>query len=284
MKLIVKILSLFPKNFISFIIGWIFRINYPPFFPKILCRIFTILYKVNIKEAELPIDSYSSLQDFFTRRLKPYVRPIKSELCSPSDGILCISDVAHQRMAIQVKGIEYSLDELLFGKDEDDDADIDHYFTVYLAPHDYHRVHSPVSGTLKEITYIPGDLWPVNGFGIQYIPGLLNRNERMVFKILLDGGGSVFVVMVGAFNVGRIQAVMIPSFVTNDFSRQIGAKKIKKFFFDEPYRLEPGSELGIFLLGSTVVVVFDKVAQKAYNNIIRTTEPRSILMGESLLG
>lgn len=138
-----------------------------------------------------------------------------------------------------------------------------------------------MTGRLTALRYLPGELWPVNIPFVSRIPRLFNRNERLVFDFELDGGGRVFAVMVGAFNVGRITTPFEPHLITNSLDRQLGARPVTHRF-PEPVPVTIGDEIGTFMLGSTVILVFDRQAASRFE-LVRGSENRPILMGQSLL-
>lgn len=283
MSWLVKLGYFIPKNLVSYIFGWFFRIRLPGFLNILACKIFIKLTGIDMSEAEFDVAGYSSIEDLFTRRLKPGLRPTNGEVISPADGKLVYSAQVSNKMAIQAKGLNYSVEELVFGKDGVvETSDLSHAMTIYLAPHNYHRVHSPVDGTLESISYFPGELWPVNKHAVRVIPNLFVRNERLVFKISLKEGGIMYLVMVGALNVGRIQPIMVPSFVTNDLPR-LKFSEPKKLHFEKPYELMVGSELGVFSLGSTVVLVSDSTVDKRFNFLEVTEGDDPIQLGEPLI-
>jgi phosphatidylserine decarboxylase len=123
------------------------------------------------------------------------------------------------------------------------------FVVVYLAPRDYHRVHAPVDGAVTALRHVPGTLFPVNAFGVAHVPNLLARNERVVVHQRSAVHGRVTTVMVGAVGVGRISVSFDDSVITND-GRQPGLR----VYGDAPPQLERGAELGVFHLGSTVVL------------------------------
>jgi phosphatidylserine decarboxylase len=225
------------------------------------------------------------LEEIFARSLKIGQRSINGTFCSPADGVLVRSSIlqeGQEDMAVQCKGQDYSLGELVYGKSKINyETKLGSYSTIYLAPHNYHRVHSPCSGQIRMIRYIPGELWPVNNWACFRVPMLFLRNERLVFEIDLGDGGIVYVVMVGALNVGRIRTHLLDNFVTNSLKRQLyhGINEFKKI---EPVPIKVGDELGVFLLGSTVIVVLNKEASKRYP-LLQNDSKRNIIVGESLL-
>lgn len=274
----IKVLAYVPKNLVSWLTGFLVRLRLPFGLQKVLNLLFVRLFGIDMAEAEQPLDAYRCIEDVFIRKLKPGARHTQAVVCSPADGILSISAPSHNGDAVQVKGLTYRLDELVFGARRKEE--LAWYATVYLAPHNYHRVHAPVSGVVESIRYFPGELWPVNKPAVRTVPGLFVRNERLVFDFRLDGGGRCHVAMVGALNVGRMTSPLLPDFCTNAFHRQLGASPRE---WTELTRVtKAGDELGTFLLGSTVVVVFDQEAARRFR-FVQTEKNAPILMGHSLL-
>ena len=147
--------------------------------------------------------------------------------------------------------MDYALQELAFGRfDSCDSEELSSFATIDLAPHNYHRVHSPVGGVIRKIRYIPGELWPVNEPFVRFMPRLFNRNERLSFEIRLPNGGVVHAVMVGALNVGNL-APISKAFIQPEKDVEIEIKS--------------GDELGTFMLGSTVVLVLDSSATDQFD-------------------
>lgn len=209
-------------------------------------------FGVDLSEAELPPEGYSSFNAFFTRRLRAGVRPIAvagDEVVSPSDSLLSsIGRVPADGRLEQVKGETYALEALL-GSSEDAARFRDgQHATLYLSPAMYHRVHSPVDGEIVSWRYQAGRLFPVNAIGARAVPGLLTRNERVSVRIETASHGAVAVVLVGAANVGRI-GLAFTDLVTNR-GRAAGT-----FHPAAPIPIRRGDELGVFNLGSTVVLL-----------------------------
>jgi phosphatidylserine decarboxylase len=275
-------LGFLPQNLASYLLGLFVRISWPSLIQSILNRGFVGIFNVNMREAEKPLASYSTIEDIFTRALAPNQRRIHGGYVSSADGVLEISNEAQTgSTAVQAKGITYSLSELVFGHKNIDFA-AKWYTTVYLAPHNYHRVHSPVAGRVTSLRYIPGRLWPVNRPAVRAIPGLFCRNERLVFSVDVATGGKAWVVMVGAFNVGRMSTRLSPQFVTNAGSSllKMSAAPVE-VDMPAPIPILAGDELGIFMLGSTTVVVLDDLACQGLKPKEFST-PQTVSMGQSL--
>lgn len=243
------LLRVLPRNLISRITGWIVHRPLPVKLRLKALNWFATKYKIDMEEAEFPLESYPSIGALFTRRLKPGLRPIQGLMIHPVDGQLTEQGVIQDGQAFQLKGMKYSLAELIGDAEKARFLEEGYYLTYYLCPTDYHRVHSPVSGEIVEAAHIPGTLWPVNAQSVAKIKELFLVNERLVMEIRM-GTQSVFVVMVGATNVGKMTASFDPDIVTN--REPVQARKT----YDPPVKIKVGDELGIFHMGSTVVVLY----------------------------
>ena len=214
-------------------------------------------YQVNMSEALLEDPSaYRHFNDFFTRSLKEDARPLDNSekaVLSPADGAISqLGSIEHGRI-FQAKGHSFSLLELLGGDAERAAPFMGGSFsTVYLSPKDYHRVHMPLTGILREMVYIPGRLFSVNQTTAENVPELFARNER-VACIFDTEQGPMAVVLVGAMIVASIETVWagqvtppLRNLHTYDYSQAAR----------QPITLEKGAELGRFKLGSTAIVLF----------------------------
>lgn len=204
--------------------------------------------------------AYASFNDFFTRELKPGVRPISDEanaVVCPADGAISqLGDIKNGRV-FQAKGQDYSLLELVGGNEETAKLFTDGKFaTVYLSPKDYHRVHMPLGGTLKSMTHVPGDLFSVNTVTAENVPRLFSRNERVVC-VFDTSAGPMAVILVGAMIVASIETT---------WAGQVAPVKrtIKTTHYDEQPAItfNTGDEMGRFKLGSTAVILFGKDAMQ----------------------
>ena len=187
---LLKGFTLVPKNLVSWFFGGVARLKFPRPLNGFINSAFIRLFNIDMTEAEHPMESYRTIEDIFTRKLKPDRRPLGGSWISPADGFLVKSEPVQQGQGIQAKGYLYDISELI-GEVGGDSKSFSWYQTVYLAPHNYHRVHAPSNGTLKKITYIPGELWPVNETFLQRIPRVFVRNERLVFQVQGDHGGII---------------------------------------------------------------------------------------------
>jgi len=243
-----------------------------------LIRGFLRLYPVDLTEAEhREASAYASFNAFFTRRLRSGMRPVPHEpavaVC-PVDGYLSQSGRLAGDMLLQAKGIAYPVGGLLAGDAALTASFTDGSFaTLYLAPHNYHRVHMPLAGTLRIARYVPGDLFSVNAVTAAAVPGLFARNERIacVFDTV---AGPMAVVLIGALFVGSMslswEAEVLP--VRPRTVRNLPAP-------DPPIALARGAELGWFNMGSTVILLFGPAGPR----LVPGLEPgRAIRMGEPI--
>lgn len=213
-------------------------------------------FRVNMDEAlESDPHAYETFNAFFTRALKPGVRPIvegEDALACPVDGAVSQAGPIDEGRIFQAKGHDYSLQQLLGGSAERARPFLGGSFaTIYLSPRDYHRIHMPVTGTLREMVLVPGRLFSVNPATTRVIPGLFARNERVV-SIFETAAGPMAMVKVGAVNVGSIETVWHGE-VTPPAGRVVRSWSYQD---DEAITLEKGAEMGRFNMGSTVIVLF----------------------------
>jgi phosphatidylserine decarboxylase len=217
-------------------------------------RMFVKLFGVDLSEAERPDPSrYDCFNDFFTRSLRDGARPIADErhrLVCPSDGTVSQLGRIDGDTILQAKGIDYSAEELLCSAERAAQFADGHFFTVYLAPKDYHRVHSPIAGRVIEEVRVPGRLFSVSANTTRAVPRLFARNERMV-AMLDTEHGPVAVVMVAAMLVAGIETVW-----GGPDERRPGPR-IRSRAIDR-HELARGGELGRFHWGSTVIVLTPK--------------------------
>ncbi len=216
-------------------------------------RRFVARYGVDMSEAADPrIESYASFNDFFTRALKPGARPLAAAdyLC-PVDGAISQFGAIERDQIFQAKGHAYSTTALL-GGDARLAAEFEHgqFATLYLSPRDYHRIHMPCAGRLRTMVHVPGDLFSVNPVTARGVPGLFARNERVVCAFD-TARGPLALVLVGATIVGSMATAW------HGGVNPPRPGRIRRWSYDEPrIELQRGEEMGRFLLGSTVVLLW----------------------------
>ena len=220
-----------------------------------LIKWFVQRYQVNMSEAaDSNIASYVSFNDFFTRALKDGARPLASaELICPVDGAISQFGTIRGQQIFQAKGHDYSSTALLGGDaalaERFDDGS---FATLYLSPKDYHRIHMPCNGRLQRMIYVPGELFSVNPTTARAVPGLFARNERVVC-IFESTSGPFALVLVGATIVGSMATVW-----HGVVNAERGGEMREWHYADQAVDLQQGAEMGRFLLGSTVVMLFPK--------------------------
>ncbi len=221
----------------------------PSWWARLTVSWFARHYRIDLNEAELDVSQYKSIGDFFVRRLKPGLRPLaNSWAVHPADSEITQAAPIVSGSLIQAKGLNYLLSEFTQDPEASQKWEGGFFITYYLCPTDYHRVHSPVEGVITDARHIPGDLWPVNSWSTRKIKNLFGVNERVLVEIKTDLG-PVGVVFVGATNVGHIELA---------FDKTIHGNQEALKFRHERYTtpVSRGEELGLFRMGSTVVLLY----------------------------
>lgn len=245
---------LIPKQALTLLAGRIARAQGGKLTTRLIAW-FVQRYKVNMAEAANPdVASFATFNDFFTRALKDGARPLaQADLICPVDGAISQFGPMQGDQIFQAKGHQYSSTTLV-GGDTTLAARFDHghFATLYLSPRDYHRIHMPCAGRLLRMIYVPGDLFSVNPTTARGVPGLFARNERVV--CVFEGAQGPFVlVLVGATIVGSMATVWHGA-INNP---RVG--RLCEWHYDnQSIELKQGEEMGRFLLGSTVVMLFPK--------------------------
>ena len=240
-----------------------------------LIRWFIERYGVNMAEAANPdVHSYNSFNEFFTRALRADARPLaSSEFICPVDGAISRFGIIEHDQIFQAKGHHYSTIALV-GGDRGLAAQFENgsFATLYLSPRDYHRIHMPCDGRLTRMIYVPGTLFSVNPTTARGVPGLFARNERVV---------CVFESVYGPFVLTLVGATIVGSMATvwHGVVNPPRSAQVREWQYESQPMLKRGAEMGRFLLGSTVVMLFPK------NSLQFNPEwapARSIRMGEAM--
>ncbi len=266
---------LMPKQLLTNLAGMFARAQLGGLTTAVIAR-FVARYQVNMQEAANPdIASYASFNDFFTRPLREGARPLADAgfIC-PVDGAISQFGAIERDNIFQAKGHSYTTTALVGG-----DAALATQFengsfaTLYLSPKDYHRIHMPCAGRLRRMIYVPGALFSVNPTTARGVPGLFARNERVV--CVFDGEQGQFVLtLVGATIVGSMATVW------HGVVNPPRSAEIREWRYDDKtIKLEKGDEMGRFLLGSTVVMLFPKNTLK-FNTTWSPSRP--LKMGEMM--
>ncbi len=263
-SLFILLQHLLPQHLLSRAVGYLAesRCNW---IRKPFIKLFAKQYQVNMSEALIEdLDQFENFNAFFTRELKPGMRPLDdAQIVSPADGAISqIGKIDYGRI-LQAKGRGYGLSTLLGGHAElADQFTNGHFATIYLSPKDYHRVHMPVTGTLRETIYVPGDLYSVNQTTAEGVDNLFARNERLV-AIFDTEYGPMAMILVGAMIVAGIETV---------WTGQVAPPQNNGWRVDHqtpptPVILEKGEEMGRFKLGSTVILLFGQDAIEWQENL-----------------
>lgn len=247
-----QILRFLPRTRITRAMGRLADFAWPDPVGKAVVNLYSRAYRVDLAECQ-KAEGFCSFDEFFTRELRTGVRPFPSDprtVISPADGRVDSIGKVDGRSFL-VKGRPYRVDELLGDEVEAKRYDGGDGCVVYLSPRDYHRVHAPVAGEIAFVRSMPGDYYPVNDIGVKHVHNLFVRNRRVAIAIDTPKGsglGRVTVVMVAAMVVGRIT-------VSGIDARDV---PIGDHHLSPPRKVERGEEIGIFRLGSTAVVFFER--------------------------
>lgn len=245
---------LLPHHLLSALMFRITRIRWRPL-KDLVIRNVVRHYRVDMAEA-LQSDpaAYRSFNEFFTRTLRPGARPLAEQedaVVCPADGALSQLGTITDGRILQAKGRDYSLLELLGGRaDWAERLNGGTFATIYLSPRDYHRVHMPLEGRLREMIHVPGRLFSVNPVTTSLVPRLFGRNERVL--CMFEGEvGPMAVILVGAIFVGSMETVW-----TGQVTPTGGDDPSDVYAGEAAIRLAKGEEMGRFNMGSTVILVF----------------------------
>lgn len=264
-----------PHHLISRLVGFLAQTRIG-WLKNVLIKQFIKIFKVDMSEAEQPNGSqYENFNQFFTRPLKEGVRPVISldhSMACPVDGTVSQLGAIDYGRIFQAKGHSYSVLELLGGDIERAAPFMGGQFaTIYLSPKDYHRIHMPVKGTLKQMVHVPGRLFSVNPATTENVSGLFARNERAV-AIFDTDYGPMAMVLVGAMIVASIETVW--SGQVTPLNRDVA---VTQYNNTQGITLEKGEEMGRFKLGSTIVMLYGQEMTEFLDSMQAGTTTR---MGE----
>jgi phosphatidylserine decarboxylase len=272
---LMDLLRFLPLSYISWFLGVLANLLLPQPLARWTIGIFISAYGIDATDATKPISSFNSIGEFFTRDLRPELRPMGNGLVSPVDGTLRDQvDLSPGMQVPQVKGKDYTLSELL-----GDDPLVERFesgklWNLYLSPKDAHHIHAPFAGRIVKTTRIPGKLWPVNDWALNSIDRLFAVNERVITFIETEQG-LLAVVMVGATNVGRISL----SYMDLETNLRPWARKIKQSISHEsPITIKAGQKIGTFKMGSSVILISEQPISSGLNRNL----PCAVKYGESL--
>jgi len=248
-----------PTCFLSRIFGYIARISVSQELLNPIIEWYCKKFNVNMKEYIIPKDGYKNFDDFFTRKLKPKARVIATtpkNVVSPVDALIYEFGKINDTSIIQAKGVDFSVHNLVPSNTADNFRN-GMFITLYLSPGDYHRIHSPVTGKIVGYFNIPGRLFTVQEYMVNKLKGLFSKNERLISYIQTTKS-LIAVCKIGAMNVGRI-SINHADVITNKTFR----KKEETFYSKEKIKnVKIGDEIGMFHLGSTIILLFPKNSVK----------------------
>ncbi len=247
-------------------VGALARLRLPAGLRRPLLGRFAAAVGANLDEAEKEPGAYESFLDFFTRRLRPGLRPqapaVAGGINSPVDGVVIAEGRVEDGTLIQAKGLPYGLGELLDGDAVAAELSSAYYVTIYLAPKDYHRIHVPLSGACVAVGRVEGELWPVNAASTAATPRLYVRNRRAywIARGAREAEGLVVaVVMVAATHVGGV--VVDPRWLSGRALPRRGRLDVANL------PCASGDDLGAFELGSTVVLLVGGPKAASWNPV-----------------
>jgi phosphatidylserine decarboxylase len=256
-RVAVDLLRWTPKGTFSRGVGWAASRRVPRPLRRPIYGGFAKLVGADLSVIDRPVAEFERFDEFFTRPLRPGVRPVAQGdgvVVSPVDGVVSEAGVAEGGRLIQCKGRDYTVAGLLADPVEARAFEGGAYATIYLSPRDYHRIHSPVDGRVTGYRHIPGAFFPVNPLSVRNVAGLFSINERLV-TYMESEVGRVAVVAVAATGVGNITASYdrdVRTHRSGPPGRHGWAQR-----YPSPKPLQRGAELGMFHLGSTVILLFE---------------------------
>ena len=246
------LMRLLPKSALSTVVGVATRAPVPAAIHRVAIRAFSRHFGVNMEDAAIAIGDYPTFAQFFTRKLRDGVRPLdagEKVIVSPVDGAVSQAGPISAGQCLQAKGVNFPVEKLIGDEAIAKTFTGGSFATLYLSPRDYHRIHAPLDGVIEGYSYIPGQFWPVNPASVRLKTALFCVNERLT-TWMRTKAGLCAVVKVGATNVARIRA-SYDDVLTH--TRRPG----KVHRYATPIPVKKGDELGIFEMGSTVILLFE---------------------------
>ncbi|MGV3622206.1 MAG: archaetidylserine decarboxylase [Archangium sp.] len=268
------LMRLLPKSALSTAVGKATRAPAPASVHHAAIRFFARQYDVNTEEMEGNIEDYPTFGSFFTRKLKPGRRTIdmgENVVASPVDAHVSQAGIIERGACLQAKGISFPVDKLLGDARRALDFEGGSFATLYLSPRDYHRFHSPLPGTITGYHYLPGEFWPVNAASVRTKDALFAINERLVTYLDTPAGPCAYIA-VGATCVARIHAAY-DELVTHQ------GQGAKGHTYSKPIPIEKGGEIGMFEMGSTVIMLFAK-GRVTWDSWLKPDAP--VVLGQKL--
>lgn len=274
-----------PQHLLSRFAGWLAD-RRSPWVKHPFIQLFMSAYNISLQEAEREdCKEFIDFNDFFTRTLKPSARPLATgpgHLISPVDGSMNTHGQLDAQTLLQAKGHSFTLDALLTDAEMSKVFADGSYASIYLAPHNYHRVHAPLTGELTHMIYVPGKLFAVNPTTMQHLPNVIARNERVI-SIFNTEHGPMAMIMVGAMIVGSIHtawAGRLPNATAPGTSQTHGIQRWD--YAPGQITLNAGDDMGQFRLGGSMVVLLlsEPAAQAHWQWQPHLATGQAVKMGE----
>lgn len=276
-RIAAETLRFLPRKRLSRAIGRVASISVPPPVLQRAIDLYVRAYRVDLSECEVPEKGWGSFNEFFTRPLRHGSRPVDPDpgaIVSPADGLVADCGAIDARASFRVKGRPYDVGELLGDPRDAARFEGGRFAIVYLSPRDYHRVHAPVDGPVRTVRHVGGTLFPVNAIGLEHVPGLFAKNERVAVFQESPLHGEVASILVGAIVVGSVTLRFDAAMRTNDGP----PRGTVRYLPGREPMLSRGEELGAFRLGSTVLVLTTRAA-----GVELAVEPGTVVrMGEAI--
>ncbi len=243
-------------NTLSRVFGKIASTKFPSFIQILVNNLYVKITGVDL-DAFYPASHYESLNALFTRSLRfdrEFSKDPKS-IISPADSFISSMGEIKNGQVLQIKGFKYNISELLTEHIANEDIEAMNggkFINFYLSPKDYHRYHVPMTMSVRRAIHVPGALYPVNFKYLRKVPYLFVKNERVVLECYDTENRLFFIILVGALNVGKMRLSFDDRIETN-----VDASKMRVYDYSS-VTLEKGDELGMFMMGSTIVMLFEK--------------------------
>ncbi|MBN2776154.1 MAG: phosphatidylserine decarboxylase [Bacteroidales bacterium] len=257
------------RNSISRLAGNLAKTKWPKFILKPVIRIYCKNYSIYLEDYKIPTNGFKTFNEFFTRKIKPELRPISEGIVSPVDGTVYDFGIVNNEKKIFVKNQYFSIQDLLQQKDNKFES----FAVLYLSPSNYHRVHAPFDFKINRIKYIPGNLRSVREDKVQKTDNLYCKNERIVLYGDSEYGEFAFA-FIGAMIVGKIKLSFEQKATSN--IKKACCTELK---YDKTISIIKGDELGYFELGSSVIILLDNPILSTIN----LCENSEITLGQKLI-
>ena len=270
----VAIYALNWSKIISLCFGGIANFRFPSVIQSFINAKYVAFFNISLSEFP-PLESYKSLNELFTRGLRKMRNFDKKDniIISPSDSLVIESGKVAQGRALQIKGFSYSVSALLGVNARDLSPNL-YYANLYLSPRDYHRYHAPCDMFVESIVHFTGKLLPVHKKSLNKNQNLFIRNERVVLRARMKNGAKLYFVAVGALNVGQIVFYIEPKL------QEKSSEKKREFFYKEPKFIRKGEELGMFKMGSTIVLFVENLRESSGESSTQNGVPRGSILDE----